>query len=471
MLALTPLAKEQLNFIASSAHHTGASMDTQRDRSEAAREMHASVSDKDVPDSIKWQRASFVTHNEVHFSVSGVISNQAVYPEAPPKPTFNAQTIADNVLAFIDIRLNQMVEEGASNDEIQEMLDQAEKGVAQGIGEAIDILKGMAAMTDEIKGGIEQAQGLLTDGITQRREPFLEEVVVPNEDAPEIALVEAAKPETNAAQSQQPNESSETLSSGNNIKQPSLSHFVPNLTSPLNTDTSYGRYEFHALERSFDMQIRTQDGDVVTLAMGYQQSFESRFGMVTQNMGGSQASATSYDAYYSESSQLMFSVNGELDEDELAAIDHLMMQVNKLADEFYSGDVEKAFQSAMKLNFDASELSSFALNLKHSEMHQVAETYKQVEYMPGRKSISDPSESVKATFQEILSPMAQYVNKLLQQLETMQESLQERNPKMKAEALTQALLQHPKHLNDAYPEEREKFIRGLEDLVSSRLQG
>lgn len=482
MQALTPLAKEHFNFIANSAHHTGTNMDPRQDRFNAAKDTHAQMQDMDVPNSIKWQRASLVTHNEVHFRVSGSISTQAVYPEVPPKPTFNAQTIADNVLAFIDKRLETMVRDGASDEELQNILDLAEKGVAKGIGEAKEILNGMGSMMGEIEQGIEQANGLLADGIAQRRENLLKgettpsEVVTPSDEGEQIVEQNSEPKEASVVTSKQGASSGSTESESNQVAEPpKFPHYVPNLGSnfntSLNTDTSYGRYEYYALERSFDMQIRTKDGDVVTLALGYQQSSESRFGMVSQQVGGSSASAAAYDAYNSEASQLMFTVNGELDEDELAAIDHLMMQVNKMADEFYSGDVEKAFQSALELDFDSSELSSFALNLKQTEVYQVAETYRRVEGAGVDQSQSSQAAEGKESLQELFSPLANYVNGLLKQIESMQEAFYERNPKVKGHSLAQALLQHPKHADTPHADEREKFVQGLEALLNSRLQG
>jgi hypothetical protein len=52
--------------------------------------------------------------------------------------------------------------------------------------------------------------------------------------------------------------------------------------------------------------------------------------------------------FYQENS-FSFSVNGELDEDELKAIGQLVADANELTEEFFNGDIETAFNQALEL--------------------------------------------------------------------------------------------------------------------------
>ena len=56
-------------------------------------------------------------------------------------------------------------------------------------------------------------------------------------------------------------------------------------------------------------------------------------------------------------------MEGDLNEDEMAAIESLMSQVNDLADEFYNGDAMSAFGMAMDLTSDPEQIAQFSLDM------------------------------------------------------------------------------------------------------------
>ena len=64
---------------------------------------------------------------------------------------------------------------------------------------------------------------------------------------------------------------------------------------------------------------------------------------------------------------MAIAVQGSLDDGELAAIDKLATGVVDLAQSFLSGDDRGALDKALALNFDASELTTFALHLTQTE--------------------------------------------------------------------------------------------------------
>ena len=107
---------------------------------------------------------------------------------------------------------------------------------------------------------------------------------------------------------------------------------------------------------------------------------------------------------YQENS-FSFTLNGELDENELKAIGRLVADANELAEEFFNGDIESAFNQALELGFDEQELSSFALQLKKIENTQIIKAYENVSRFDADSVDSDPAKAVK--------PVAGYLNKLL----------------------------------------------------------
>lgn len=75
------------------------------------------------------------------------------------------------------------------------------------------------------------------------------------------------------------------------------------------------------------------------------------------------------------SSRYQLSVQGDLNEDEQAAIGELLEQVNQLADEFFTGDLQTAFDYASGLGYDAEQISGFALNLTRVEIQKASMAY------------------------------------------------------------------------------------------------
>ena len=108
-----------------------------------------------------------------------------------------------------------------------------------------------------------------------------------------------------------------------------------------------------------ELQIHTQEGDTVIL------SFASKIGASIQNIqagnGSAQLSSTDIQAF--TSNRVTISVQGDLNANELQAVQDLMGQVNQLADGFFGGDVNAALSQASSLNFDNSQLTDFSLHL------------------------------------------------------------------------------------------------------------
>ncbi|MFT6390334.1 MAG: hypothetical protein ACJAUP_003736 [Cellvibrionaceae bacterium] len=70
---------------------------------------------------------------------------------------------------------------------------------------------------------------------------------------------------------------------------------------------------------------------------------------------------------------------GELDEQERVAIDDLLNQVMSLSNEFYNGDINKAYEAAMALGYGQNEIASCAINLRQTEQLSVAAAYQDLQ--------------------------------------------------------------------------------------------
>lgn len=139
---------------------------------------------------------------------------------------------------------------------------------------------------------------------------------------------------------------------------------------------------------TMSVQLTTKEGDVVSL--DFKQLY-AQYQTYTQHSLESDPSGVRY--FESKEAlemtafeeQFAFSVEGDLNEDELNALFGVFEQVDKLVNNFFDGNIEKALSQAMELEIDYGQLQSFKLNLtqtdaKVSRYQQAAVTeYKNVQ--------------------------------------------------------------------------------------------
>ncbi len=208
--------------------------------------------------------------------LSGILGPPSqVVPVDRSNNTFDAETVANNVLGFVQNRLKQAEAEGASPDQLESLLKQAKSGIKQGLEDAKDALDGTGLLNDSVKSGIKTAKKLIMQGLEQDRK-------------------------------------------------------APASTDGIQTiEASMG---FRQVEKSaFELQIQTQDGDVVTLKFRQSQQEQSAvsFHQSDENTAISASNSSSFN------SRLSFSVEGDLDNDELTAITDLTNALQGVSESFF----------------------------------------------------------------------------------------------------------------------------------------
>lgn len=73
---------------------------------------------------------------------------------------------------------------------------------------------------------------------------------------------------------------------------------------------------------------------------------------------------------------LEFEVDGSLDADELKAIGDLLQGVDELSETFFEGDVAAAFDQALQLGYDKTEIAGYSLELKEREFSYAEKRYR-----------------------------------------------------------------------------------------------
>ncbi len=287
------------------------------------------------PETVSLSEKSAVALRMVHQSISAKFSlvqgfnNEVAPPENDLSNVFDFEAVAKNVMDFVNSSLNAAKSRGANTSELDEMLGQARAGANQGIDEAIEELSVLNEFDDDLAEGIENARDLINAGIDETQERLLGDI----------------------------DTSTNSLAS----------HTV-----------EYGSESYSSQSNSSDLSITTADGDVVTISFSaLQENQANEYFSYNANQNSSEMSYQRSASSYSEMN-FTFSVQGDLDKDELHAIQSLIKDISKIEKDFFAGNIDKAFNKALELGYDEEQLSSFNLELKQTQTSYVSQAYTDV---------------------------------------------------------------------------------------------
>ena len=117
------------------------------------------------------------------------------------------------------------------------------------------------------------------------------------------------------------------------------------------------------------LQIRTAEGDIVTLQIRARSSTTASFA------AGAAADGTTVGAANMTTvngARISVDVQGNISPAEAAAIGDVVKQVETLADQFFAGNVAQAFASAGALQIDSTQLASVALSMRYGASFSAA---------------------------------------------------------------------------------------------------
>ncbi len=242
------------------------------------------------------------------------------------EPSEGARQASNNILSFINAQLQRDVQDGASEEALASRIEAGLSGFMQGFSEANAILEDMGLLSDAVSADIQQTYDLVFAGVDELKATYLSE------------------PDSEGA-----------------VQAPAVSQVG-------------SRYD-EAQSRGFSFNLTTADGDKVAI------SVSSMRASVTQAYGeqaGGVATLLDYARSQSSRDEFSLTIDGELDADELKAINELLASINQLASDFYNGDVEAAFQKASEIGYDSDEITGFALKLTQTQVQRATSVYQDV---------------------------------------------------------------------------------------------
>ena len=273
------------------------------------------------------------------------------------KSAFDFEKVASNVLKFVGGVVRGAAKSGAVEAQLTDLLGQARSGVAKGIALAEKDLAGF--MNPEITDGIRNSKEAIGEGI-------------------------------------------------DNIEKEVLSPFRGTMEVGASLSAQY------AQSQSGGLKITTKDGDEVEINFGqsrqYQYSASERITSSANSSGDNNTPAApqsdvvaqrSLNVQFSEYRGISFSVQGELDDDELGAISDLVRQITDVSKSFFKGDLDTALDKALDLGYDEKELAGFALKLNSREVVS--------EKISAYKEVSDGDSS---ELKKYMRPIKEYMDEL-----------------------------------------------------------
>ena len=238
---------------------------------------------------------------------------------------YTPDKIADRISSFVAMGLENARAKGKSEEEVQVLYDSAVKGVEQGFKEAKDILDNLKVLNGDIATQVQAT-----------------------EDATFAALEKLS-----------PSKPAETVSATGGT-------------------TSLAAAERYQRADDFSLTLKTREGDVVKVNFSRSLDAQSSFATVQDGKGNQ---ATRVDLSRTEKTGYEFSVEGDLNEEEITAIQDLMRDVGQVANDFYGGDVQKAFDQVSNVSFDTKQLASMDLRMSRSEQTSSVQQYQKTQQL------------------------------------------------------------------------------------------
>ncbi|MFN3880812.1 MAG: DUF5610 domain-containing protein [Nitrincola lacisaponensis] len=298
---------------------------------------------------------------------------------------FTPEKVAERISQFVANGMELARARGESEEKIQQLYDRAMKGVEQGFREAKEILNGLGVLQGKIAADVARTEELTFEKLR------------------------ALSPEQRTAM--------EMVS--------------------LSVAQRYERAD------SFELNITTREGDEVRIRFDRSDSFQYGFGAAMDGQGNA---AMVFDMSRTQSSGFSFSVEGNLSVEEIDAIQNLIRDIGQLADDFFKGDVQRAFEQVGELTLDTTQLSAFSLSLSRTEVRSVAAQYQQTQQLTDADAEERPGRRLGQLMQQlkeqINSPLLAFVEQQVGFGKSLMQSLVEQDARFKqADASQQAKYQ------------------------------
>lgn len=304
------------------------------------------------------QEALHIFERSLAMGYEKLKASQGATKEFSQFEPLTAEKVAGNILGFIERRLNMDAAEGATREQLQARLDAGLAGFKKGFAEASEKLKALSMLSPEVEQDIGKTYDKVISGIDALRQKFVtdaegaEKPIAPKDKGP----AEAQRPAYAA-------------------------------------DMDYQ----YAIANRFSFQLTTAEGDKVTVSASASRAYAGQYNI--------DESRENLALGISTQQSMSWSIDGDLNDDEMAAINDLLGKVTDLAGQFFNGNLDQAFDQALKLGYDEEQITAFSLSLTQVEVQRVSVAYQAFN--------GEPAQDVSNSLAEKLLPLGNFIRDLL----------------------------------------------------------
>ncbi len=247
-----------------------------------------------------------------------VLQKEGVNLQKISSEDFSPQTVADRIMSSVQQAYGQFKQSQPEGTDDSEFFSQVREGLEKGFAEARDILDSFGVLQGQISADVDETYQLTMERFDQ--------------------LESGRGPET-----------------------------VGKLT-----EMAFQSVAMQS-ERSGQLQIETQEGDIVTVSFS-QSAAASSSALDVKQQG---ASLNAFSQSYAYSSEFNISIEGDLNQDEQDALKDLMRQMHKVSNAFFHGNEKAAIRHAMKAGFNGEQIAGFSMDLSMQKSVQAVAAYQQ----------------------------------------------------------------------------------------------
>ncbi len=308
---------------------------------------------------------------------------------------YTPEKVSDRISHFVGKGLANARAQGRSESELQSLYNSAREGMEQGLSQAREQLKAIGILNGRIAEQVDETAQLTRDKLAK---------LDPSRQA---------------------------------LSHQSLAAFSMN-------------ERYHSAQQ-FELELLTQEGDKVTIQFDHSQAYHFDAGGFASSNGNQLAA---YSLSRSEETNFRFTIQGDINDKEMAAIRDLVHDIAQLANDFYRGDVQKAFEQSQHLSFDHTQIAQFQLNMNHTEHYSIATAaYTKVQNQLPTET-AKPELRLGHLMQEMREQFNRDVLAFLQQ------------PQQAAGKLLHNLIEQDSRFKEADADQRSLFGRNLQRLLS-----
>lgn len=182
------------------------------------------------------------------------------------------------------------------------------------------------------------------------------------------------------------------------IQQSNATTYLPSRLSSPAPQKGYENYSEAMSQRNeADISFTTAEGDVVTISNYHEQAYS----LAAEKWSTPLQQGMNFTASVLNADAVSLSVTGDLNEEELADIQNLLVELTSIAGSFFSGNLDKAMDDAMNIGDMGSiaRLSaSFSYNANWSASSQITDYHP----VPASEELGDSLADIFAQLPEII---------------------------------------------------------------------